>query len=694
MTRAFQRIARRILSLTPFHAGARVQSTITSEMFEQLEARQMLAFAAMVNFQPFDAAVPSGYMKDSGAVYANRGNGYAYGWSRNAAAGMVDRNLVSDQRYDTLAHMQAYGSRTWNMAVPNGDYDVRIVAGDPAAINSIYKIKAENTLVINATPTGPRKFIDNTVRVRVTDGRLTIANAKGAKNNKINFVEVRQVLATPAPTAPSGLAAAAASGTQIDLTWVDNNANEAGFHVERSADGMNFAQIAILAANATAFSVTGLAEGSTSFYRVRAFNSGGNSAYSNIASGTTLVTAPSTAGTLYVSTTGSDSNAGSATQPLRTIAMAASLAQPGETVLIRNGTYNERLVMTRSGTAEKPIIFQAETPGAVIIDGAGQPEVLVAKGGTNLIFKGITIRHAANGPQNYQAAVRTGDGWRMEDVIVEKVDGTAISAMGSNVVLLRVTAQDNGVAGIGSDGAVNLLIKDSISRRNNRGMVDPIWKNQTSIGGWPAARLVNGLWHMHPDFEAGGGKHWMSNGVTLDNVQVYDNIGPGIWFDWNNKNVTVRNSGVYGNRGLDQSYQGPGIRIELQKDGPALIENNILRDNTGGGLTIESSRNVTVRNNTLINGGLILRDHYYDADHTMLNVSITGNRFKDCWIDTWDGTWNATSGTTKQMTINSNVYDNGSRPLMMWGGQQYYTLSSIRTSLGFELNGSLGTVTG
>jgi hypothetical protein len=91
----------------------------------------------------------------------------------------------------------------------------------------------------------------------------------------------------PAPSAPSSLTATAVSSSRIDLAWTDNSGNEDGFRIERSTDGTNFAEIATVGANATTYASTGLAASTTYHYRVRAYNAGGNSAYSNTASATT-----------------------------------------------------------------------------------------------------------------------------------------------------------------------------------------------------------------------------------------------------------------------------------------------------------------------------------------------------------------------------------------------------------------------
>lgn len=95
------------------------------------------------------------------------------------------------------------------------------------------------------------------------------------------------------PAAPGDLAATAISDRQIDLTWKDNSTNETAFLIERSMNNYSFTQIASVGADVTNYSDASLTAGTTYYYRVRASNAGGNSAYSAVASGTTLLsTAP------------------------------------------------------------------------------------------------------------------------------------------------------------------------------------------------------------------------------------------------------------------------------------------------------------------------------------------------------------------------------------------------------------------
>jgi hypothetical protein len=72
--------------------------------------------------------------------------------------------------------------------------------------------------------------------------------------------------------------------------WIDNANNEQGFKIERCQGNgcSNFAEIAQVGPNVLTYSNTGLARNTRYRYRVRAFNGGGNSAYSNIAGARTL----------------------------------------------------------------------------------------------------------------------------------------------------------------------------------------------------------------------------------------------------------------------------------------------------------------------------------------------------------------------------------------------------------------------
>lgn len=79
-------------------------------------------------------------------------------------------------------------------------------------------------------------------------------------------------VAASAPATPSRLAAFSQSDDGINLRWMDNSDNEEGFKVERSRDGVNWEEVALLGSDITSFSDTGLNPNSEYSYRVSAYN--------------------------------------------------------------------------------------------------------------------------------------------------------------------------------------------------------------------------------------------------------------------------------------------------------------------------------------------------------------------------------------------------------------------------------------
>jgi hypothetical protein len=122
---------------------------------------------------------------------------------------------------------------------------------------------------------------------------VTAVNATGESASS------SEVSATPQwviPAAPSNLNASAASMSQIDLTWADNSADEAGFTIEWATDGGFTTNLgsATVGANVTSDSVTGLTDSTTYYFRVHAENPAGSSADSNTAGATTDSPPPGT----------------------------------------------------------------------------------------------------------------------------------------------------------------------------------------------------------------------------------------------------------------------------------------------------------------------------------------------------------------------------------------------------------------
>jgi parallel beta-helix repeat protein len=155
-------------------------------------------FAATVNFQPAEAPTHANFLVDSGAPFAARG-GKSYGWNADTPDSR-DRNDSGspNQAYDTFIHMQRPSNpdAVWEMTVPTGDYQVRVVCGDPMLSSGRLVIDVEGVRVLDATPSASLRWREGSSVVHVSDGRLTVRSGSGAENNKICFIEI-----TAAPAA-------------------------------------------------------------------------------------------------------------------------------------------------------------------------------------------------------------------------------------------------------------------------------------------------------------------------------------------------------------------------------------------------------------------------------------------------------------------------------------------------------------
>jgi alpha-tubulin suppressor-like RCC1 family protein len=107
----------------------------------------------------------------------------------------------------------------------------------------------------------------------------------------------------PMSLSPSSLLAIPTSSSQINLTWSDNSSNEIGFKIERSVStNTNYTLLATFGADITSYSDNGLSCDIRYYYRVQAYNNYGNS-FSNIASATPTVFAPSILNLQVISST-------------------------------------------------------------------------------------------------------------------------------------------------------------------------------------------------------------------------------------------------------------------------------------------------------------------------------------------------------------------------------------------------------
>ena len=165
----------------------------------------------------------------------------------------------------------------------------------------IYRSTANNSnySLINTTAANVITFTDVSLSSATTYFyKVRAINAGGASPNSN---EVSQFTLPTVPSTPTNLTVQSFTTSQVVINWTDNSSNETGFEVYRSTpNNTNYVLIQTTAANVTTFTNTGLSGSTAYFYRVRAINTGGSSAYSNEVSQVTLPTIPSPPANLTV----------------------------------------------------------------------------------------------------------------------------------------------------------------------------------------------------------------------------------------------------------------------------------------------------------------------------------------------------------------------------------------------------------
>lgn len=177
---------------------------------ESLESRILFdAFQVSVNFQPANVPTPAGYVADTGALYGDRGNGYTYGWTgklpaitREQLAPKQSRN-GPDVTYDTFAILNPKGRGSeWQIAVPNGEYKVQIVAGSPIVFPAVYRVEVDDQLVLNGRATQKNQWVTASGEITVVNGMLSITTMRGIID-RLDSVQITAVSPTsPPPPVP------------------------------------------------------------------------------------------------------------------------------------------------------------------------------------------------------------------------------------------------------------------------------------------------------------------------------------------------------------------------------------------------------------------------------------------------------------------------------------------------------------
>ena len=295
-------------------------------------------------------------------------------------------------------------------------------------------------------------------------------------------------------------------------------------------------------------------------------------------------------------------------------------------------------MVRNSGASDKPIVFQAENRGGVVLTGGRytvQPAAWFggkrSTGGQFYItLKGLIFRDYAdpNSTEQGAAAVRAGLGWRIEDCLFDRAGRTGLTVVDDNVIVIKSTFQYNYIHAMVAFGRGN-------------GATGPTDTRYVGISGLRLTDVILRGNYTSPGLLDGRSsssviKIMGTKGTVVDNMESYENSGPGLWFDADNFNYVVRNSYFHNNYSNPGVSPGRGLHLELNW-GPALVENNVMNNNAAEGVAVSNSWGVEIRNNLLVGNKECVRlsDWVNRAgsvnQYALHDVSIHHNLFKD-WM--------------------------------------------------------------
>ncbi len=281
----------------------------------------------------------------------------------------------------------------------------------------------------------------------------------------------------------------------------------------------------------------------------------------------------STGRVFYVAPNGNDANAGSEAQPWATISHAAQTLEPGDTVLVKNGTYGG-VYVNRSGAPGKPMTFKA-FPGdkpRIEIKVINSPGFLL-EGASYINIDGFDLDYTYPITDAEKA-----NGERWEGGITIKFGGE-----GAQVTPVHhVSVTNNRVHGF-PGGGIGSGLADYITIEGNTIWETALWSNYDTSA---ISLYQNANTDVNADF------HNVIRGNTVFNNENKV-IGSGI----KNTVITDGNCIIIDDGRLTQNFSLDNTKFTAYK-GSTLIENNICAGNGARGVEIYSSDNVLVRHNT------------------------------------------------------------------------------------------------
>jgi parallel beta-helix repeat protein len=268
-----------------------------------------------------------------------------------------------------------------------------------------------------------------------------------------------------------------------------------------------------------------------------------------------VVAGEARASTYYVSPTGNDIYNGSISTPFNTIQKAANTVKAGDAVYVRAGTYNERVVLTRSGTPGNYITFQNYPGETVTLDGTGLGDGIMfhGRGLSYVILKGFKIGNFTGAGILFQPNVSNGFSGSHIEIRDNEIYNMSVGPSTGNPIKIVTWPW-------GSTNTYSDIIVDGNYIHN-------VLTGSSKLGGANEALTISGDINR---FQV------TNNIIAKTNRIAIDAVGKGWQYPLNGiiSGNTIRNSGT--------QRHDTGIYIDGAQY--ITIENNVVHDNAGNGI--------------------------------------------------------------------------------------------------------------
>ncbi|MDQ0233250.1 right-handed parallel beta-helix repeat-containing protein [Metabacillus malikii] len=398
---------------------------------------------------------------------------------------------------------------------------------------------------------------------------------------------------------------------------------------------------------------------------------------------------------IYVALNGNDQNTGTKLKPFRTLKKAASVARAGTTVLIREGIYNEKLVVQHSGTKAKPITFKAYKKEKVVLSGKDLKDI---EGDTALVAIHNKNYVTINGLTIQDVSTHLAD----ETVIGMYVTGSSkhIKLVNNHVQRIETYAENgnaHGIAIYGTGTMQDINIFSNTLEDLKLGSSESLVLNGNIEGFKVENNIVRRNDNIGIDMIGYEGtsddkkRDYVRNGIVKNN-QVYDissygnpaygedYSAAGIYVD-GGKNITIEENTIYKS---DIGIEATSEHAEKYADYINII-NNLVYDNfytgisiggydeeRGGTINSTISHNILYRNDTKgLHGGQPLLQH--DTRNNVIEKNIITAGPSRIFI--------ANYFTTNQGNkLQENVFhkEKGESGIWIWVEEEYTSFPSFK----------------